>query len=43
MGATEKLAMALEFDDSNITLDIPLPNGVEVDEWSLVPLVLPMV
>ncbi len=35
--------MELEFDDSEIVLDIPLPNGVEVDEWSLIPLVLPMV
>ena len=43
MGATENLTMALEFDDPNITLDIPLPSGVEVDEWSLVPLFLPMV
>ena len=35
--------MELEFDDSNISLDIPLPSGVDVNEWSLVPLVLPMV
>ncbi|XP_064386403.1 uncharacterized protein LOC135334925 isoform X3 [Halichondria panicea] len=43
LGAKEKLNMAVEFDDCNIALDIPLPNGVEVDEWSLVPLVLPKI
>ncbi len=35
--------MELEFNDSNVALDIPLPSGVEVDEWSLVPLVPPIV
>ena len=43
MGAKEKLNLELEFDDSNISLDIPLPSGVDVNEWSLVPHVLPMV
>ena len=32
----------MEFDDTNISLDIPLP-GINVDEWNIVPLVTPKV
>ena len=33
----------MEFVDDSISLDIPMPDGVNVEEWNIVPLVPPMV
>ena len=33
----------MEFEDSNISLDIPLSSGVDINEWRLKPLVKPKV
>ncbi len=33
----------MEFDDTTISLDIPLSSGVDINEWSLLPLVTPTV
>ena len=35
--------MMLEFVDDSISLDIPMPDGVNVEEWNIAPLVPPMV
>ena len=35
--------MGVEFDDTNISLDIPLSNGIDVNEWKILPLVTPKV
>ncbi len=33
----------MEFEDLNISLDIPITSGVDIDEWRLKPLVKPKV
>ena len=43
LGAQEKLNLEVEFEDSNISLDIPLSSGVDINEWRLKPLVKPKV
>ncbi len=43
MGAQKKLNLEVEFEDSSISLDIPLSSGVDINEWRLKPLVKPKV
>ncbi len=38
LGAKEQLNLEVEFETSDISLDIPLEDGVVVNEWSLLPL-----
>ncbi|XP_064401962.1 uncharacterized protein LOC135347816 isoform X2 [Halichondria panicea] len=43
LGAEKKLTLEVEFEDSNISLDIPITSGVDIDEWRLKPLVKPKI
>ncbi|XP_064401955.1 uncharacterized protein LOC135347813 isoform X3 [Halichondria panicea] len=43
LGAENKLTLEVEFEDSNISLDIPITSGVDIDEWRLKPLVKPKI
>ncbi len=37
------LAIEFEYPSETISLDIPMPNGIEQDGWRIYPLVTPVV
>ena len=39
MGAEEKSYIDVEFNDDAIVLSVPMPEGTDVEEWKLIPLV----
>ena len=43
MGAEEKSYIDVEFNDDAIVLNIPMPEGTDIEEWKLIPLVPPKV
>ena len=43
LGAKRKSYLMIEFVADSVSLNIPMPGGVDVKEWNLTPLVPPMV
>ena len=43
LGAKRKSYLKVEFVADSISLDIPTPEGVNVEEWNITPLFLPKV
>ena len=43
MGAEEKSYIDVEFNDDAIVLSVPMPEGTDIEEWKLIPLVPPKV